>query len=122
MQDRTSEQGRSTSDGELRRVKDEQDLQGVLREPIAVLYKHSPLCGLSAIAAGEVRTFVEEKPETPVYMLDVIRDRHLAREVERQLGIRHESPQVIVLRGGAPVWDGSHRGVTAEALRSATSG
>lgn len=103
----------------LRPVRDEQELEEVLAEPVAVLYKHSPLCGLSATAAGEVRSFVEGSPGTPVYLLDVIRERGLAREVERRLGIRHESPQAIVLREGDPVWDASHRGVTAEALRAA---
>ena len=109
------------SEPELRRVRDEEELEGVLAEPVAILYKHSPLCGLSAIAASQVREFVDASPSTPVYMIDVIRERALAREVERRLGIRHESPQAIVLRKGAPVWDASHRGVTAEALRSATA-
>lgn len=103
----------------MRPVRDDEELEGVLAEPVAVLYKHSPLCGLSAIAAGEVRSFVDDRPETPVYMLDVIRERRLAREVERRLGIRHESPQAIILKCGEPVWDASHRGVTAAALRSA---
>ena len=103
----------------LRRVRDEDELEGLLAEPVAVLYKHSPLCGLSAIAAGEVRSFIDDSPGTPVYLLDVIRQRGLAREVERRLGIRHESPQAIVLRQGDPVWNASHRGVTAEALRAA---
>ena len=108
-------------DAEIRRVDDEEALEGILSQPEAILYKHSPLCGLSAIAVGEVRAFMEDQPDTPVYLLDVIRERTLAREVERRLGIRHESPQVIVLREGAPVWNASHRGVTAEALRSATA-
>lgn len=105
---------------DLTPLREPEELEGVLTAPLAVLYKHSPLCGLSAIAAGEVRRFAGERPGTPVYVLDVIRQRALAREVERRLGIRHESPQAIVLRDGVPVWDASHRGVTAEALRSAT--
>ena len=107
--------------GAFRPVRDEEELERVLAEPVAILYKHSPLCGLSAIAAREVRRFVEEGPGTPVYLLDVIRERSLAREVERRLGIRHESPQAIVLRRGRPVWDASHRGVTADGLRAAVA-
>ncbi|MBW3553020.1 MAG: bacillithiol system redox-active protein YtxJ [Gemmatimonadetes bacterium] len=105
----------------LRRVRDENELDGALAEPVAVIYKHSPLCGLSAIAAQEVRSFVDASPGTPVYLLDVIRERSLAREVERRLGIRHESPQAIVVRAGEPVWNASHRGVTAEAIRAAVA-
>lgn len=114
-----SEGEEAGTDPALRPVRDEDDLEAALTEPLAVLYKHSPLCGLSALAAGEVRRFLAERPGTPVYLVDVIRERALAREVGQRLGIRHESPQAIVLRKGAVIWSGSHRGVTAAALRSA---
>lgn len=97
-------------------LRDEDDLESVLGASIAVLYKHSPLCGLSTIAAREVRAFSDARPDVPVYLLDVIRERNLSREVERRLGIRHESPQAFVLRDGDVAWHGSHRSVTEEAL------
>lgn len=97
-------------------LRDEDDLAAVLDESLAVLYKHSPLCGLSAIAAREVRAFIESSRHVPVYVVDVIRDRPLSKEVERRLSIRHESPQAFVLRSGDVVWHGSHRAVTAEVL------
>ncbi|HUG40199.1 MAG TPA: bacillithiol system redox-active protein YtxJ [Longimicrobiales bacterium] len=103
----------------LRPIRSEDDLEAALNEPLAVLYKHSPLCGLSAVAAREVRSFLEGSPGTPVYLVDVIRERRLARGLGERLGIRHESPQAIVLRDGVAIWSASHRGVTALALRSA---
>lgn len=92
------------------------DLDTVLAEPVAVVYKHSPLCGASARAAREVRLFIDEHPDVPVYLIDVIRDRPLAREVARRLSTRHESPQAFLLRAGEVVWTASHHGVTAEAI------
>jgi bacillithiol system protein YtxJ len=83
---------------------------------LALIYKHSPRCGVSLTAAEEVRRFADAEPAVPVYVLDVVRDRGLAREVARRLGIRHESPQAILLREGEVVWEASHRGVTARAL------
>lgn len=103
----------------MRPVRDEGDLETVLEQPLAVLYKHSPLCGLSSMAAREVGSFMESRPEVPVYRVDVIRDRGLSREVERRLSIRHESPQALVLRRGEVGWHGSHRSVTAESLARA---
>ena len=97
-------------------IREKAQLDTVLEEPVAVLYKHSPLCGSSARAAREVRAFMEDHPNVPVYLVDVIRDRPLAREVARRLEIRHESPQAFVLRTGDVVWSGSHGDVTAEAL------
>lgn len=101
-------------------LRDEEALETVLEQPLAVLYKHSPLCGLSAIAARELRSFAESRPDVPVYVVDVIRDRPLSSEVERRLATRHESPQALVLREGEVAWHGSHRSVTAIALERAT--
>ena len=97
-------------------IREKTELDTVLDEPVAVLYKHSPLCGASATAARQVRTFMESHPDVPVYLVDVIRDRPLAREVARRLSVRHESPQAFVLRDGDVVWSGSHESVTADAL------
>lgn len=97
-------------------IHDASDLDSVLAEPLAVLYKHSPLCGLSDMAAQQVRSFMAANPDVPVYIVDVIRHRPASQDVERRLSIRHESPQAFVLRMGAVAWHGSHRAVTASAL------
>jgi bacillithiol system protein YtxJ len=89
---------------------------------VAVLYKHSPTCGLSAMALDEVRAFADAHPDVPVYLVDVFAQRPLSNAVEESLGIRHESPQAIVFRGGAPVWHGSHRRVARAALATAVTG
>jgi bacillithiol system protein YtxJ len=57
-----------------------------------------------------------EHPTVPVYLVDVIAQRLLSRDIAARLGIRHESPQAIVLRNGAAAWHASHYAVTAEAL------
>lgn len=98
-------------------LRTQEDLQQALERPLALLYKHSPMCGLSDIAQEEVQRLAEAEPALPVYRVDVIRDRALARAIAERLGIRHESPQAILLRGGKAVWDASHRGVTADAIR-----
>lgn len=97
-------------------VRDQRQLETILAEPVAVLYKHSPLCGLSDIAAREIHSFMDAEPRVPVYLIDVIRARPISREVERRLSVRHESPQAFVLRRGEVLWHGSHRAVTADAL------
>ncbi len=97
----------------------EDELDGALAAPIAVLYKHSPLCGRSLRAQVEIERFMADHPGVPVYQIDVIRSRPLSREVERRLGIRHESPQALLLRAGAVLWHGSHGAVTAATLERA---
>jgi bacillithiol system protein YtxJ len=43
----------------------------------------------------------------------------LAAELARRTGVRHESPQVLLLRGGRAAWSASHAAVTAEAVERA---
>ena len=88
-------------------------------EPLVIVYKHSPTCGLCDIAIDEVEAFLETRPATDVRLVDVLAQRPLSNAMERSFGIRHESPQAIVLRHGTPVWHGSHRRVTAAQLATA---
>ncbi|MBI4420335.1 MAG: bacillithiol system redox-active protein YtxJ [Gemmatimonadetes bacterium] len=95
---------------------DDAALEQALEAELAVIYKHSPICGSSHLAVRQVRAFAENHPEVPVYVVDVIAQRELSRRIAQQVGVGHESPQVIVLRQGATRWNGSHFEVTAEAL------
>jgi len=88
----------------------------------AVIYKHSPRCMICRRAIGEVEDFARSRSDIPVYRIDVLEQRELSDRVARELDVRHESPQVIVLRDGRPRWSASHGAVTAEALSQAIGG
>jgi len=85
---------------------------------VAVIYKHSPRCASATTAELEVGRFAEHHPDVPVYQLDVVRHRALARSVAQRLDVRHASPQVILLRRGRVVWAGSHGEVEATAIEA----
>lgn len=59
---------------------------------------------------------MQRRPGIPVFLVDVLSQRPLSRRIAAILGIRHESPQIIVLRRGAPLWHASHYDVTADTL------
>jgi bacillithiol system protein YtxJ len=68
------------------------------------LFKHSTTCPISAQAAEEVRAM---RVDLPVYWVNVREQRDLSTWVAATYGVRHESPQLILLRGGRPakVWN-----------------
>ena len=79
-----------------------------------VLFKHSLTCPISTAAYKEMTDF-----EGDVSLIVVQRDREISREVERMTGIRHESPQAIILRNGEAVWNASHWRITRSAVEEA---
>jgi bacillithiol system protein YtxJ len=82
-------------------------------EPV-ILFKHSNTCPISAMAYKRMK-----ESASGVALLVVQRSRELSREVESRTGVRHESPQVLVLRRGQSVWSASHFDITAEAVEQA---
>ena len=54
-----------------------------------------------------------------IVLIDVARFHALGQAVARRTGVRHHSPQVLVLRDGVAVWDADHRAVTAGAAAEA---
>ncbi len=79
-----------------------------------LLFLHDPFCPISTHAFEEV-----EQVDTVVRLLDVSRHSRLGREVESRTGIRHESPQAILLKDGVPAWHASHGRIRADAVRAA---
>ncbi len=94
-----------------------EQLDEVFRLPLVILFKHSGRCPVSRVARSEVERFVQEMPEIPVYWVDVIHNSAVSREIAERAGIRHESPQSIVLKEGRAIWHASHYEVTKAALR-----
>lgn len=86
---------------------------------VHVIYKHSPLCSLSQMAADEVRVYRALPEALPITVLDVFADRALSNAIEQVTDIRHESPQVLLIRNGTVVWHASHRRVTAASITDA---
>lgn len=91
------------------------DLIPLLAAPLAVLYKHSPICPTSGVAYEEMLAF-RRRSRVPVYLVDVIKHRPLSRALAERIGVVHESPQAIVLRDGVATWHRSHYDIQADAL------
>ena len=92
------------------------------RERPVLLFKHSRTCGISCEAFEELHAHIAEHPDGAAYKLITVQShRNVAEEVTSRLGIRHESPQAIVIRNGDVVWHGSHFRITADQLKRVLS-
>ena len=86
-----------------------------------IVYKHSPTCSLCSWSIEEVADFAESAGVT-VHQVDVLRQRPLSQAIETHFGVRHESPQVLIIDDGRVTWHGSHHALRAERLLAAASG
>ena len=82
-------------------------------EPV-LLFKHSNACPISARAYRQM-----EEVRTPVSIVVVQKSRDLSRAVEERTGVRHETPQALVIRNGRAVWNASHFDITADVVEQA---
>ena len=82
----------------------------------AILFEHGPRCPISREEHEEKARFAEEHPDTPVHLVDVIGDRSLSCFIAERMSVKHEPPQVIVLKDGRVVWHASHCVATAAAV------
>ena len=88
-----------------------------------LLFLHDDFCPISGHAYAEMQEMLRlpEAGEKALALVDVRRDRAVSRAIAAQTGVRHESPQAIVLRHGRAVWDASHFDITAEAVAGAVA-
>jgi thioredoxin 1 len=75
-------------------------------EPV-VLFKHSSTCGISAGVHREVSDVAGD-----VNIVIVQTHRDISNKIAELTGIRHESPQAIILWAGKPVYHASHYDIT----------
>ncbi|MBA3804575.1 MAG: bacillithiol system redox-active protein YtxJ [Acidobacteria bacterium] len=82
-------------------------------EPV-IVFKHSTTCPISAAAYAEM-----SEVSNDVSLVVVQRARDVSREIEARTGLRHESPQAIILRNGEAVWNASHWSIKADTVETA---
>jgi len=102
--------------GALPEIDQISDFQELRHDDLMVLFKHSSACPVSWAAHSQINRFRLKHPEVPIYMLNVIRHRPVSQEVAKLTGIRHESPQILIFRGGEVTFHASHGEITEERL------
>ncbi len=82
-------------------------------EKPVVLFKHSLTCPISSGVYQEI-----SNADADVHLVVVQHSRALSTQIAERTGIRHESPQAIVLKNGKSVYNASHYDVTAADVES----
>ena len=85
-----------------------------------VIFKFSLTCGTSTYAADEIDRYLAGEPASARYAVVTVQThRELSNAIAARLGVRHETPQVLVVRDGRVSWHASHFRVTVDELTEA---
>lgn len=88
----------------------------------SIIFKHSTRCPVSGMAKRNFEFETSLLPEgVSVYYLDLIKYREISNHVAEHWSIKHESPQVLLIRNNQCIYDASHGDIEmAEIVKSIT--
>lgn len=103
----------------MKELQTSSDWKNVLEQsketPVFVL-KHSTTCPVSATA---YREFDASVTAIQKYFLRIQDNRSVSDEIESDLGVRHESPQLFLLKDGKALWQATHYAISKSKINKA---
>lgn len=75
-----------------------------------LIFKHSSRCSISSVALSRMQREVQPA-DIDFYFLDLLAYRGLSNHISEIFQVHHESPQVLLIKDGACVYDESHLGI-----------
>lgn len=97
-------------------IKSEEDLEKAIESSYQhkiAIFKHSTSCFISKTVLRNFENEIENSDQkVNVYFLDLLAHRPISNKIAEDFGIRHESPQLIVIENGKPVNSASHQDIS----------
>jgi bacillithiol system protein YtxJ len=80
------------------------------KEKDVLIFKHSTRCSTSKATLDRLeRNWKEcEMPNVKPYFLDLLTYRELSNAIAARFGVKHQSPQVLIISNGQSRYDRSH--------------
>ena len=101
---------------ELQTVNEWYDVLEQSKENPLFVLKHSTTCPISAAAFNAFESSVTEIPK---YFLKVQDSRPVSNEIESNLRVEHQSPQLFLLKDGQAVWQATHYSISGSKIGKA---
>lgn len=93
--------------------------QSFLDNAGVAIFKHSTRCSISSMAKSRLESkwdFDSEK--LPIYYLDLISYRNISNLIADKFGVQHQSPQILIIKDGNCVYNGSHMSISVKEIHS----
>ncbi len=86
-------------------------------EQTYIIFKHSTRCPVSGMAKRNIEyTSTPVPDDITLYFLDLIAFREISNAIAEWWGIKHESPQLLLIKGDQCIYHASHSDIDMEVL------
>ena len=82
-----------------------------------LIFKHSTRCSISRFALKQFENEFDLQDKITPYYLDLLNHRDISNELAIQFNVHHQSPQILLLKNRAVVYDTSHENIDATELK-----
>jgi bacillithiol system protein YtxJ len=98
---------------QIEQIREESKTQPVL------IFKHSTRCAISGMALNRLERNWKSEVVAPLkmYYLDLISHRAISQGVADFFEVEHESPQVLIVKEGNPVYVRSHQAIAFDEIQ-----
>jgi len=104
------------------KIESEEDLAKALENSYhhrIAIFKHSTRCFISTtVLKNFEREIDNSNDKLDLYYLDLLTYRAISNKISEDLGIRHESPQLIIIEDGKVINSSSHEDISISQIVS----
>lgn len=81
----------------------------------SIIFKHSTRCGISSMVISRFEKMITEEIANnyDIYYLDLLSYRNISDEIAYKYQVRHQSPQVLVIKNGEAITNASHYDISS---------
>ncbi len=94
----------------LRNVESLESLKSLSAKQPQVIFKHSTRCSISSMIKNRLEK-AQAPDELNFHFLDLIAFRSLSDRIAEEFLVEHESPQILLIKNGACIYDESHNAI-----------
>jgi len=104
------------------KILDKEEQLNVIKEAsfnkTQLIFKHSTRCIISKMALKNFESDFNSEDTIDAYYLNLITYRNISNEIAETFNVEHQSPQILVIKNGVVVYNESHEGIDAKALKN----
>jgi len=102
----------------LERLEELENIKTLSNDKPILIFKHSTRCSISAMAKAKLeREWDLTTDDVIIYYLDLIQFRAVSNEIASLFSVKHQSPQILLVKKGKVTYHESHNSIRLTELK-----